>query len=72
MHPVSKIATFLATLALPLSAADTIKSLSQYSKEYGTTKTPVTVDPAKELPRYPAVEPKDALATWKVKPGFKL
>lgn len=22
--------------------------------------------------RYPAVEPKDALATWQVKPGFKL
>ena len=30
------------------------------------------LDPAKDLPRYPAVEPKDAVATWKVKPGFKL
>ena len=29
-------------------------------------------DPAKELPRYPAVAPKDAVATWKVKPGFKI
>lgn len=29
-------------------------------------------DPAKELPRYPAVAPKDAVATWKMKPGFKI
>mgnify|MGYP001160638218 CR=1 FL=1 len=72
MNPVSNLAALLAALALPLSAADAIKSLSQYSKQYGATKTPVSVDPAKELPRYPAVEPKDALATWKVKPGYKL
>ncbi len=30
------------------------------------------MDAAKDLPRYPAVEPKDAVATWKVKPGFRL
>ena len=71
-NPVNTIAALLTALALPLSAADQIKSLSQYSKQYGATKTPVSVDPSKELPRYPAVEPKDALATWKVKPGYKL
>jgi putative membrane-bound dehydrogenase-like protein len=32
----------------------------------------VNVDPAKDLPRYPAVPPKDAVATWQVKPGFHL
>jgi putative membrane-bound dehydrogenase-like protein len=30
------------------------------------------LDPARELPRYPPVEPNNAVATWKVKPGFKL
>ena len=53
-------------------AADALQSKSTYSKAYGETKGVVTVDPAKDLPRYPAVEPKDAVATWKVKPGFHL
>ena len=30
------------------------------------------LDPARDLPRYPPVEPADAVATWKVKPGFRL
>ena len=69
---------FLAFLMLPLAVsplllgADAIKSNSTYAKAYGETKNAVTVDAAKDLPRYPAVEPKDALATWQVKPGFKL
>ena len=54
------------------NAADALQSKSTYSKAYGETKVAVTVDPAKDLPRYPAVEPKDAVATWKVKPGFRL
>ncbi|NBR59751.1 MAG: hypothetical protein EBT89_11415, partial [Opitutaceae bacterium] len=68
----------LAFLMLRLAAsplllgADALKSNSTYSKAYGETKNAVTVDAAKDLPRYPAVEPKDALATWQVKPGFKL
>ncbi len=62
----------LVTFGVSLHAADGIKSRSTYQAEYGETKAPVTVDPAKDLPRYPAVEPKDALATWKVKPGYKL
>ena len=53
-------------------AADTLPSKSTYSKSYGTTKGTVEVDAGKDLPRYPAVEPKDAIATWKIKPGFKL
>jgi putative membrane-bound dehydrogenase-like protein len=52
-------------------AADTLQSKTTYSKAYGPTKGSVAVDPANDLPRYPAVEPKDAIATWKVKPGFK-
>jgi putative membrane-bound dehydrogenase-like protein len=53
-------------------AADALQSKSTYSKAYGETKGVVAVDPAKDLPRYPAVEPKGAVATWKVKPGFRL
>lgn len=52
--------------------ADGIKSKTTYAKAYGETKNPVAVDPVKDLPRYPAVEPKDAIATWQVKKGFKL
>ena len=36
------------------------------------TRASAAFDPAKELPRYPAVATKDALASWKVKPGFKI
>ncbi len=53
-------------------AVDNIPSKTTYSKAYGETKNPVTVDPAKDLPRYPAVEPQDAVATWKIKKGFRL
>jgi len=53
-------------------AADALKSKTTYAKAYGETKNQVVVDPAKDLPRYPAVEPKDAVATWKVKKGFKV
>ena len=71
-----RLAPYLViALTLPswmVQASDGIQSLSRYSEKYGATKTPVTVDPGKELPRYPAVEPEAALATWKVKPGFKL
>ena len=36
------------------------------------TRASTAFDAAKELPRYPAVAPKEALGTWKVKPGFKV
>ncbi|MEQ1853663.1 MAG: PVC-type heme-binding CxxCH protein, partial [Chthoniobacteraceae bacterium] len=55
-----------------LVAADALPSKTTYSKAYGPTKGTVEVDPAKDLPRYPAVAPGDAIATWKIKPGFKL
>ena len=54
------------------AAADAIPSNNTYSRAYGPTMNPVSVDPAKDQPRYPAVEPRDAVATWKVKPGYKL
>jgi putative membrane-bound dehydrogenase-like protein len=61
-----------ACVAGLLAAQDGITTRTTYSKAYGPTNNPVAIDPAKDLPRYPAVEPKDAAATWKVKPGFKL
>ena len=54
------------------NAADALPSKSTYSKSYGATKGAVEVDVANDLPRYLAVEPHDAIATWKVKPGFRL
>jgi putative membrane-bound dehydrogenase-like protein len=62
----------LSMLGCALGAADGIKSTTTYEKAYGGSKGAPKVDAAKELPRYPAVEAKDALTTWKVKPGFRL
>ncbi len=62
----------LASVVATAFAAETPQHLNTYREAYGATKGAVSVDPAKDLPRYPAVEPKDAIATWKVKPGFKL
>lgn len=55
-----------------LAQKDGIQTKTTYAKAYGETKNAVAVDPAKDLPRYPAVEPKDAIGTWQVKKGFKL
>ncbi|WP_166647113.1 PVC-type heme-binding CxxCH protein [Prosthecobacter fusiformis] len=52
--------------------ADGIKSKTTYAAAYGPTNNEAMVDPAKDLPRYPAVAPKDAAATWQVKTGFRL
>src|SRR5881392_15633 len=54
------------------SAADNLQFRNTYAQAYGETKGSLAIDPAKDLPRYPAVEVKDAVATWKVKPGFKI
>ncbi|MCF7788108.1 MAG: c-type cytochrome [Prosthecobacter sp.] len=62
----------LAFSSTLFAQADGLKSKTTYAKAYGETKNPVAVDPGKDLPRYPAVEPKDAIATWQVKKGFKL
>ena len=74
MNPTAACA-FLLLLALNsalLAQADGLKSKTTYAKAYGETKNAVAVDPGKDLPRYPAVEPKDAIASWQVKKGFKL
>jgi putative membrane-bound dehydrogenase-like protein len=62
----------LALNASLFAQADGLKSKTTYAKAYGETKNPVAVDAAKDLPRYPAVEPKNAIASWQVKKGFKL
>ena len=49
-----------------------IQTKTTYAKAYGATQGKVEVDPSKELPRYPAVEPHGAIKTWQVKKGFKL
>jgi putative membrane-bound dehydrogenase-like protein len=69
---MKRLALFLFALGSSLFAQDKIVTKTTYAKAYGETKNAVTVDPAKDLPRYPAVEPKDAIATWQVKKGFKL
>jgi putative membrane-bound dehydrogenase-like protein len=72
-HLALGLLTLPFALGSPLFAqADGIKTKTTYAKAYGETKNAVAVDPAKDLPRYPAVEPKDAIATWQVKKGFKL
>lgn len=58
--------------AVPAAEKKSLQHQNTYTQAYGATKGEVAVDPAKDLPRYPAVEPKDAVATWKVKNGFKL
>jgi putative membrane-bound dehydrogenase-like protein len=52
--------------------AESLAHRNTYAQAYGATKTATEVDPAKDLPRYPAVAAADAVATWKVKPGFRL
>jgi putative membrane-bound dehydrogenase-like protein len=55
-----------------IKSGTTPSTKTTYRQYYGTTGKDVTVDVAKELPRYPAVEPKDAIATFQIKKGFKL
>jgi len=55
-----------------LRAQDGIVTRTTHAKAYGPTNNEVMVDPAKDLPRYPAVKAKDAISTWQVKKGFKL
>ncbi len=62
----------LLTLSVSAQPADGLVSKTIHAAAYGPTKNAVRVDPAKDLPRYPAVEPKDAVKTWQVKKGFKL
>jgi putative membrane-bound dehydrogenase-like protein len=61
----------LATLASACFAADTLTTRNPNPTVPAAT-TGTTFDAAKDLPRFLPVEPRDAVATWKVKPGFKL
>ncbi len=61
-----------ATAPPVLRAADNIASKTTYQKAYGASKGTPIVDAARELPRYPAVAAGDAVATWRVKPGFRI
>ncbi|MBL9186843.1 MAG: c-type cytochrome [Opitutaceae bacterium] len=67
-----KIYSVVVLACLPIFAADVPTTRISYQQAYGASKNPTALDPAKDLPRYPAVEPQDAIATWQVKPGFKL
>ena len=70
---MKRLALFLFALCPSLFAQkDGIQTKTTYAKAYGETKNAVAVDPGKDLPRYPAVEPKDSIGTWQVKKGFKL
>ena len=55
---------YLLGLSLPFAAfaAEKIQHRNTYAQAYGETKGATDVDPARDLPRYPAVEPKDAIA----------
>lgn len=69
---MKRTALLFALCSSLFAQQDKIKTKTTYAKAYGETKNAVAVDPAKDLPRYPAVEPKDAIGTWQVKKGFKL
>lgn len=68
----ARIFPLLLALSLPATAADNLQSRTTYSSAYGKTRNAVVVDPQKDLPRYPAVEPAEAIQTWKMKDGFRL
>ena len=75
MIPARLVLPVLLVLPAAFGAAPAAESLAHrntYAEAYGATKGATEVDPAKDLPRYPAVAPADAIATWKVKPGFRL
>jgi len=61
----------LAALCATASAADTLTTRNP-NPSAPAAAVGTAFDAAKELPRYLPVEPAAALATWKVKPGFKL
>ncbi len=61
-----------AGFASVVPAAETPPHRHTYAQAYGATRSATDIDPARDLPRYPPVEPKDAVATWKVKPGFRI
>lgn len=62
----------LAVGPVPKTAAAAPATTSTYKERYGDAGKELAVDVDKELPRFPAVEPKDVLQTFQIKKGFKL
>lgn len=74
LHPIRLLLTGAALLALtilPATAQPAPKTRVTYSEAYGKTGTPPEVT-AKDMPRFPAVEPARAVETFQVKKGFRL
>ncbi len=71
-HALGLFSCHLVLCSTLFAQADGLKSKTTYAQAYGKTVGGAAIDPTKDLPRYPAVEPKDAIATWQVKKGFKL
>ena len=63
--------TAFVTLATAAFASDTLTTRNP-NPPAPAASAGAAFDAAKELPRFLPVEPTDALATWNVKPGFKL
>ncbi|MEO6750769.1 MAG: PVC-type heme-binding CxxCH protein [Opitutus sp.] len=59
----------LSLVGLPL-AADTLTTRNPNPSPPAASSA--AIDPVKDLPRFLPVEARDAVATWTVKPGFKL
>ncbi|MBI3877721.1 MAG: c-type cytochrome [Verrucomicrobia bacterium] len=53
-------------------ASKTPKSSVSYSEAYGKKGEQPKLDPAKDLPRFPALSPAEALKSFKVKKGFRV
>lgn len=68
----SKLLVVLAGLSSAAVAAESPAARTTYTQVYGESKNQFALDPAKDLPRYPPVEVKDAVATWRIKPGFRI
>ncbi len=67
----------LATILFAIVGARTLtgedaKPQTTSKQDDGKSKAALSVDPLKDLPHYPPVEPKSAVATWKIKKGFHL
>ena len=71
LHPLKRALIPLLCVATSF-AKDSIQTKTTYQEQYGTTKNAVSVNPAKDLPRYAAVEPHKAIESWKIKSGFEM
>lgn len=63
---------FVPCVSTLQSAEPAVRTRTTYSEAYGKSKGAPTVDAAKELPRYPAVPPREAPSTWVIRSGFHM